>query len=667
MSRLPEITDLLARLASNLKTLGPTTRDGEEEEEKEQQTCQLSISNLNQSLNLSDNSRVRVLDTALSLMCFKSTQVGGSISQHNCAELIEACADIFGKLEGHRMLSHLLSYAVVRVAALASCYQNVSPLIHFLDVKSIDGRSTTVLKLLSHMPRESTIKNHEIPLRLLLWYLDPLTLKKDVAKILQETMERPFLHLNNEFHERNDWRSIITCLALSPAMFIQIRALLHNWFLMTGRSSVLELLNELVSLIMDVVSRPSWWGIPVEVGLKLPFSNAYFPYMHHLLRILVGPVSSNSFLHLVHIISQPVSCARKHSDSTIKRPASKATTVDYKSNWALAMNFPDWFLFASVLLFSEQNFQDNFHSKCMLGEPRTVRTHDLEPPCLSAAAAKYMAWILSPISESHQDLLADCLAEISKSWVVKQFGSENHNTGAAGYRKKLKKPKFDEDKVNCTLAKDDNCQAIVSWLEKFQNIYAMYWNETIRSCKGKSFNGPSNQCNVIFRRIPLGILIGGSRHINEDGCEVLLHYVTTGTILKSRTCQTAGLKRMKQHPEQHEDSITCTEESAKKEAVAGACLVFNLTDVAESMSASMFEMEERGLDFVCQLKARVNKYLLKCVRRILQIKIDQDGVQMLTDICNRLVRWRHQGREIFQSHEDLDDVLSALNHILSSS
>lgn len=69
--------------------------------------------------------------------------------------------------------------------------------------------------------------------RLLSWYLDPLTLKHDVLKILQDTMERPFICLNEEFHERMDWRSTIVCLVLSPTMFIETRAVLHNWLLVT--------------------------------------------------------------------------------------------------------------------------------------------------------------------------------------------------------------------------------------------------------------------------------------------------------------------------------------------------------------------------------------------------------------------------------------------------
>ncbi|CAL5429960.1 unnamed protein product [Camellia sinensis] len=130
------------------------------------------------------------------------------------------------------ILSHSLLYAVIRVAVSASCFWFGLEITPILDVKTVEGGS--ISKLLCHLPRDISLKNKEIPLRLLLWYLDPLILKNDVSHILQDASGRPFLCLNIAFHERMDWRSIIICLALSPAMFVETRALLHNWFLMTS-------------------------------------------------------------------------------------------------------------------------------------------------------------------------------------------------------------------------------------------------------------------------------------------------------------------------------------------------------------------------------------------------------------------------------------------------
>lgn len=76
MTTVPELTDLFSKLASHLKTLSQGHKEEEEEE-----ALSLSISKLNQSLNLNnDDSRVRVLDTALSLMCFKAPQVSSNQS-----------------------------------------------------------------------------------------------------------------------------------------------------------------------------------------------------------------------------------------------------------------------------------------------------------------------------------------------------------------------------------------------------------------------------------------------------------------------------------------------------------------------------------------------------------------------------------------------------------
>lgn len=73
MTILLEITDLFARLASHsndsLACHHNLIQEGEEALDR-------SISKLSQSLNLSDNSRVGVLDTVLSLMCFKAPEVG---------------------------------------------------------------------------------------------------------------------------------------------------------------------------------------------------------------------------------------------------------------------------------------------------------------------------------------------------------------------------------------------------------------------------------------------------------------------------------------------------------------------------------------------------------------------------------------------------------------
>lgn len=86
MTSMPELTDLFARLASHLNDTSlshHTTKEVQDEA-----ALDLSISALNQSMNLND-SRVRVLDTVLSLMCFKAPQVSSLklliFGQQNCS------------------------------------------------------------------------------------------------------------------------------------------------------------------------------------------------------------------------------------------------------------------------------------------------------------------------------------------------------------------------------------------------------------------------------------------------------------------------------------------------------------------------------------------------------------------------------------------------------
>ncbi|KAK3009698.1 hypothetical protein RJ639_014804 [Escallonia herrerae] len=562
-------------------------------------------------------------------------QVGGLIPSRDCVGVMEACADILGKLYGHGKLSCSLLYAVTRVAFSASCFQHASRSAPVLDVMSIGGWSPALSKLFFHFPKEICFENQEKPLRLLFWYLDPLILKHDLSQILQEAIKRPLLCVNMELYEKVEWRSMIICLVLSPAMFIETRALLHNWFLATGMASVLQLQIQLTSLVLDVISRPMWWGISAEVGLKLPFSHAYFPYNQKILRVLAGALSCGGLSQLVHSISK-----------------------------AMAMNFPDWFYFASGLLFSEKTAQNSLHSNCTFGAAET-ESHFEGPPC--SAAARYIAWILNPIGESHQDLLADCLNKISGSLVLKQF--DKNKKAPVSYKKKLKKPKFHNE--DDTALEEYGCQTIRLWLEEFQDVYNRYCNGIVNSsasCKSRTSSGFALQQNVLFRRISLGILIGYSNYVGEEGCELLLHYAATGTILDSPDAQNPGLKHRNRDSDWQEDSITSNKNFSRKEAMAGACLVFDFVDVTESMSSTLFESEECAVDFICRVKLRAGKYLVKRVKQLIQLKIDEDDGDLVSrDLYSRLVRWKHQGQDVLQGYKDLDDAIDALKRFVEES
>lgn len=86
-------------------------------------------------------------------------------------------------------------------------------------------------------------------------------------------------------------------------------------------------------MILDVISRPTWWGIPLELASELPFSNAYFPCKDHLLRILSGPLVSSSFQQLVQVTSESDSLVCKQFGPISKSSTLKFASVDRKSIW----------------------------------------------------------------------------------------------------------------------------------------------------------------------------------------------------------------------------------------------------------------------------------------------------------------------------------------------
>ncbi|XP_065848956.1 uncharacterized protein [Euphorbia lathyris] len=688
---LPEIKDLFSKLALYLQTTTSTSPSNDQFEEDDSYSIDLSISKLNQSLNLTgDATGVRVLDTALSIMCFKAPQVfdstieymmktifsvlsssiicqslrfgkeeflliGSSISKRNCLEFIEGVNDIIAKLDERGMPSHSLSCAVTRVAVSTSSCNLLVPPMYFLDAKSTDTRSiSSIQKLLSYLPREFSSNNHEIPLRLLSWYLDPLTLKNDIMVILEGTMQRPFLSLSKEFCERMEWRNILMCLVISPIMFIHTRALLHNWFLLTGLGSVLEILSELVAVILDINSRPTFWGISIELGSKLPLYSAYFPYQNSVQRILAGPLSSSSFLHLSQKICESVT-VREQFGQFSKPSAVKISSIDSKSLWALAICFPDWFYFASVLLFCNSSSQKCFQLKCVSEVYRCGQTSGMQQP--SSAAARYIAWILSPHSKSHQDMLFDGLTKISKSWDLKQIGSGSSRRGPASNRKKLKKLKLNETEDDFSLTNEYQSQVFSVWLREFQAILKS-------GVELVNDSSSSSQDSMLLRRVPLGILIAFPNYVKEDGFELLLHYAATGKMLHL-TNKNNRMGYSKQNFGELEN-IATNIECTKKEAVTVICLVFSLTDIVERMSTSLFKNGKNEMDIFCVVKLRVSRYLIKCIKRLMQSITDEDGDVMPTDLHDKLEHWRHQGQEMLKLDKDLDDIIKGLSHTLVS-
>ncbi|KAK9131145.1 hypothetical protein Sjap_011632 [Stephania japonica] len=563
-------------------------------------------------------------------------RVGSSIRLADCGELVDAAVfDVLRKLEELGKATQSLLYAVLRVAMSSSCYQSSFPYTTITYKESNHGTNAAISKF-HPLPEEILVVGNKIPFRLLFWYLDPLTLKHDVTEILKEYVDRPFLLLKKELHERTTWRSVVICLVLAPTMFIETRILLHNWFLLTGLASINDLKVELVSAVLDVLAQPMRWGISKDLALKLPFSHAYFPTKHHLLAKLIGSISCEDFLNLVDHIRGLQSSAEVKSHPLPRGTSTKARMTHHKSTWALLMDFPQWFLFTAVLLFSHKSCQDNFPSKCILCTDKTAQTqpsaghHD--------AAARYLAQILSPMSETHSDLLVNYLIKLSNSWNKLVECGSDRKSGASISSKKLRKFRIHGIEKDDIVGKDC-CQEVRLWLKEFHDCLLRYLVETNDSCTPSTTHG--QKLSLLFRIIPLGIFIGYS-NINEEGCELLLHYASTGTILESTTLNLDW--RHAKHNFKGNDVVNLNKSSKDgdeiKDAKAGTLL----------------------------LKTKAVGFLVKCVRKLLQLNINEgeSKILMLTDLYKRLIQWQHQGREDFEGCIALDETVSALRGKISS-
>lgn len=313
---------------------------------------------------------------------------------------------------------------------------------------------------------------------------------------------------------------------------------------------------------------------------------------------------------------------------------------------ALAITFPNWYCYASMTLFCGQAFEDISW--------KTKKAHNMEHLPSSMSAAMYISWILDPINETQQELLVDFLIKSSESWIHQQSTSGGTDQETAVSRKKLKKPKSCDNMKNTSLR--GNLLSTVSWLDKFENVRETFWSQ----------NSSSGQhCTVMFQNIPLGILVGWPGDMNGSGCELLLYYAATGRIFQSKETRFAGPKDLKKDCLGVQESASWIDECNREDVLTGACLVFRLTNIVESMSESLFETEESRINFVCKFKGRAYSFLIKCIERLM-IELDtlDDGPTMKSDLCSRLGRWKNEGS--VSDWKDLDDIIARLNQKVSA-
>ncbi|XP_010925441.1 uncharacterized protein [Elaeis guineensis] len=600
MSSLTDTILLLTKLASNLRRSNvSTTINGDDD----------VLSSLATSLNFGDRMTpgVRVLDPALSLMCFKTPEVcsarieclvrtivsvlnssmsckvlrskdgggseflkvGSSISSRDCHRLIRVCGDVLESLEGHGGHSQTLLFAILKAVVSSSCYQSLLPLSPVV-YEEIEGtsrdRRAAISKLMCFLSEESPSSRHEISMRLRLWYLDPLVLKHDISEILHEAIQRPFLCLRTELHCRMAWHTVIICLVTSPTMFIETRALLHSWFLLT----------------------------------------------------------------------------------------------------TMLMDFPAWFYFATALIFHGNDSQD-YISRVICSEVKTETVNNEE---LHQAATLYLSWILCPIEEAQRSMLFDQIYELSRSWTIKnketcsyeqQSCSDIHYKSKLNCTKKLRIPKPNDcDKLHVT-AQEDRASTIRVWLQKFDCCCVNYCTRTT-SChmptEAKSKQDTRMYPNLLCAKIPLGIFITNPSYINEKECELLLHYAASGEIE-----QVKEMQRKAKGCVGHDEFIPWSAGDVRNWALNGACLIFNLLDLIEDMSVMLFDCEDTRVEFLHQVKVKASRYLLKCVKLLYECECHKFyngaiGVRdNMLDLYRRLVKWRQQGSEVFEGCEAFDDVV----------
>ncbi|KAL6839599.1 hypothetical protein ACP4OV_030538 [Aristida adscensionis] len=642
-------------------------------------------------------SGTRVLDAALSLMCFDPQEVGrarvdylvrtvvcalsasvslrvarlrpegaagdemlcagSSISPGECRELVRLCADLVGKLGDCDAGSHSydLLYAAVKTAVLSPSYQCLFPLPYYTE----EGESTCEInmgaiatELTNHPSYQVLPSDHSIPLRLLLWNLDPLIIKHDLSEMLRETIKRPLLCLRKELHGRMDWRTIIICLVCSPSMFMEMRSLFHFWFLATGLGSVLELHSAVVSSVLDILLEPVSWGISIELGQKFPFSHAYFPTQQSdLLAILTGPLSCKSFLDLVSCIDTLVHLDKIRSNCSLQEnlqlePSKGLIKCD--SAWSMIINFPVWFNFATALLFHRDGSQ-GYLAEILSKE---IDAESITDVTLAQRAAFYLSWVVCPSSGDQCQMLANNILELSHSWARNNRKRPSYHTSTVNHRRKLRIPTTGESEklpvptnpVSSLIKEfDDHCVKFCS-ISGSPQAQAEEQSDFHSICR-----------NLLHLCIPLGVLLASSSCVDEQSCNMLLRYASTGQVLDTNEAQI----RRKYHDSSSGFSASCRG-TAESWALSGAHLIFGWFDIVEEMSSAIFYCDDTFHRFVNQLRTKTSPYLLQCVKLLLVVldESDQDR-DFVTDLHGRVLNWNKNG----QCSEAFEDVILHMKKI----
>ncbi|KAM0931822.1 hypothetical protein ACQ4PT_000103 [Festuca glaucescens] len=607
-----------------------------------------SISSLAAALNPNTPaSGTRVLDAALSLMCFDPQE---AIYPLRSPDL--SCA----------FHSYDLLNAVVKTALLSPRYQSLFPLPYYREDGETGYEMGTIgIDLTRHPSYQVLPTDGSIPPRALLWHLDPSILKHDLSEILRETIARPLRYLRKELHDRVSWRVIVICLVCSPPAFLEMRSLFHIWFLATDMGSVLELCTAMVSSVLDVLLEPMGWGISMELGQKFPFTHAYFPSQQRgLLAILTGPISCRRFMDLVSCIEAMVCLEGNSLWNNIqsqpskgshfgKIPSSKGVAkFKYSSAWLMIRNFPIWFSFATALLFHQEGSQGYISE--ILSREKTAES--ISDTSLAQRAAFYLSWVLCPSNVDECQMLANNMVDLSHAWARnnKRRPRYAYDTSTVNHRRKLRIPAAED-----TGKLYASTNPVSSLVKGFDDHCVKFSSRTaVSKVQDEDISDVPLSCpNFLHLQILLGVLLVSSSCISEQDCNVLLHYTSTGLVLESKEVQT----KTKDHFGY--DGFSSTYRGFNERwALRGACLIFRWLDIIDDMSAAIFECEDTCRHFVSELRTKTCPYLLKCVNLLLnQAGQDKD---LIIDLRDRLLNWSNKGQS-FDGCEAFKDVILQMN------
>ncbi|XP_031487200.1 uncharacterized protein LOC116255496 [Nymphaea colorata] len=591
-------------------------------------------------------------------------QIGLSISADDFIRMVEACLEILLSLDHHGDFSHLLFHAILKVATSVSCYKIQFPSSTFI-YERLKNEGTVSVSSLQQILRNWSLKeNYNTECRQLVWYLDPLSLREEISSILRHAVKRPFLSLRKALHEKEEWRSVVLTLVSCPVMFIETRSLLNNWFLLTGLNSVLLLRIQLVSSLLDMLARPTFWGLPMDLGLMLPFAWAFFPgKQKRMVALLAGPVSCKHFQEIVHLIGHANASTYFDSSGTAILVADDSMAMDHSSAWSMLLDFPIWFHFAAMLLFRLEQCQDKLGPLEFDSEMNISEQYVSELRC---SAAIYLGWVLSPTNSTCRNMMVLLLKEASVSWMKhRKFNTDVLYVCAGSRHPSLERKSGagDFDKVCMASANKKSMMSINSWLKEFQTLCINCYNRSGFS----GFSSTNEELHAFLRKILLGIFTGNISTLDCSECEVLFHYVSSGQILAAEEV-IAGDKIVVGRLEDHEHiQRKCSWEKIKVRHVNWiqiTVFMFDLFDILEDMIPELLEYEN-GVKYISQAKAKSVRYLTNCISKILQAN-DLHEVEMLIDLKDRFLGWMQQGSELFDGYDECNELALILDCKISS-